>query len=135
MGQLLIDDAGVNPHDVETALSSGRQPGERLGDTLVRMGVTTRDAVARALACQLGLDFTAGPLEPTETARKAIFPSLIKAHHLVRLDIDSRRIRIALFDPLNVRAIDDVPFQTGCRVECLGGRSQRRRRVGRTPGR
>lgn len=119
MGQLLIDDAGVKPHDVETALSSGRQPGERLGDTLVRMGVTTREAVARALACQLALDFTAGPLEPTETARKAILPSLIQAHHLVPLDIDGRRIRIALSDPLNVRAIDDVQFQTGCRVECL----------------
>ncbi|MGY8776520.1 MAG: hypothetical protein ACKVIN_00215, partial [Longimicrobiales bacterium] len=54
MGQLLIDDAGVKPHDVETALSSGRQPGERLGDTLVRMGVTTPDAVAPAPPWQVG---------------------------------------------------------------------------------
>jgi hypothetical protein len=94
MGQLLIDDDGVDVHDVDIALSSGRQPSERLGDTLVRMGVTTRDAVARALACQLGLDFTPGPLEPTETARKATLPSLIRTHQVVPLDIDARRIRI-----------------------------------------
>jgi type IV pilus assembly protein PilB len=119
MGQLLIDDAGVKPSDVEAALSSVRKPGERLGDTLIRMGVTTPDAVARSLACQLGLDFAPGPLEPTRAALNAILPALVRTHSVVPIEVDGRRIRIALSDPLNVRAIDDVQFQTGCRVECM----------------
>jgi len=117
LGQLLVDHEGVAPEAVEAALASDRRPRERIGEALVRLGETTPDAVVRVLGVQLGLDVAGERLESRADALRAVHPDLGRLHRLVPLEISGRTIRVAMADPLDLAAIDDVQFQTGRRVE------------------
>lgn len=119
LGTLLVENEGVCPDALASALGEGRRGRERVGEALVRMGATTPDAVTRALATQLGLPVANRPLEPDPDAIEAVSPDLLRSHRLVPLSLSPKAIRVAMADPLNVAAIDDVQFQTGRRVEPL----------------
>lgn len=119
LGRLLVDTEGVGEDALEAALTTERRPGERLGDTLVRRGAVSRIAVARALATQLGLPLAQSPLTPDPDALTAVQPELARRCAIIPLSLSRRAIRLAMADPLDVTAIDDVQFQTGRRVEPL----------------
>ena len=73
LGELLVD-AGVLTHDqLQLALQAGTVANgrkERLGETVVRLGLTSDVEVARAVASQLGLEFFGrGPCRPTRAWR------------------------------------------------------------------
>lgn len=113
LGALLAQTAGVDASVLDGALTTDRRDGERIGQTLVRLRAVTEDQVARALACQLGLSYRAGPLEPTAEALDLVSHELCTRYGVVPLSARPRRITIAMHDPLDLRAIDDLQFQTG----------------------
>ncbi len=116
-GRRLVEDEGVDAELVEAALGDARRGGERLGDTLVRLGATSRTSVSRALARQLGVAFVEGPLDPHDGAVAAVGAALARGRRIVALTVLRRSIRLAMADPLDAQAIDDVQFQTGRRVD------------------
>jgi len=116
-GQLLVDTEGVDPELLDEALGPKRRPSERLGDTLVRLGGTTPEAVARTLALQLDLPSADAPLLADQGALDAVQVDLAHRHTVLPLALTGRMIRVAMADPLNMSAIDDLRFQTGRRVQ------------------
>ncbi len=117
LGALLVETEGVDPSAVERVLNGSRRHRERIGQALVRLGATTPEAVARALAVQLGTVYERGPLDPARDALQSVRPELLREHSIIPLAVSARGIRIAMADPLDLRAIEDVQFQTGKRVE------------------
>jgi len=113
LGALLTEDAGLDPAALDSALTADRHDGERVGQTLVRLGLVSEEQVARALARQLGLVYRAGPLQPADDALGMVNLELCRRHGMVPLTARPRRITIAMHDPLDLRAIDDLQFQTG----------------------
>jgi len=116
-GQLLVDTEGVDPECLREALEAKRHPRERVGDTLVRLGATTPEAIARALALQLGLPHADAPLVAERDALDAVRLDLAQSRAVLPLALSARAIRVAMADPLDMAAIDDVQFQTGRRVQ------------------
>jgi len=116
LGRLLVENAGVSEAALTAALGAERASGERVGETLVRLGATSPEAVALALSVQLGLDYVAAPLTAEPDAVRAVRADLVKSHSLLPLSTGARGIRVAMADPLDVGAADDVQFQTGKRV-------------------
>ncbi|MDA0327732.1 MAG: ATPase, T2SS/T4P/T4SS family [Gemmatimonadetes bacterium] len=119
LGQLLVDTEGVDSTVLLSALGPQRHASERIGETLVRLGETTPEAVGRALALQLGLPYSDAPLVAQRAALDAVQEDLVRAYGLLPLALDGRTIRIAMADPLNRTAVDDVQFQTGRRVQVV----------------
>lgn len=119
LGELLVDTEGVDPQLLLEALGAKRRTGERVGETLVRLDSTTGEAVARALSLQLGLTYVDGPLVADSRTLDAVRAELARAHRVFPLQLSRRTIRIAMADPLNVAAIDDLQFQTGRRVHAV----------------
>ncbi|MDX1494980.1 MAG: hypothetical protein R3253_13010, partial [Longimicrobiales bacterium] len=117
LGKLLVEHEGISPKALKSALEGERRDRERVGETLVRLGAATPEAVARALGIQLGVPVADAPLEPEEGALVLVQPDLLRAHGLVPLSVGPKVIRVAMADPLDLAAIDDVQFQTGRRVE------------------
>ena len=64
LGRLLVEAGRLRPEDLERVLAEERRPGERLGETLARLGLVTPEEVAQALAVQVSLPFVPAPLEP-----------------------------------------------------------------------
>jgi type II secretory ATPase GspE/PulE/Tfp pilus assembly ATPase PilB-like protein len=116
IGQLLLGSGAVTPEELESALNEQRRTRERLGEILVRRG-TAAESVARALAVQLRLPFVEAPLEPRPDALSLVDAGLAARLRVVPLDANERSLRVAMADPLDARAIDDLQFQTGRRVE------------------
>lgn len=125
LGDLLIRAGVVNEAQLNTALAEQKQWGGRLGTILVRMGALSEDLLVKALSRQLGLPRAA--LGPTD-------PIMVPDGVLARIDratcerllvvpvgyVQERRtVQMAIADPFNVVAIDDLSRRLGVRVETL----------------
>ncbi len=118
LGQLLLA-AGVLDREVlDAALVEQRQTRERLGQLLIRRGVDP-EAVAKALATQLRLEYAAPPIRADPQALRMVEFKLASRLRVVPMAGDERRLRVAMADPLDAEAIDDLQFRTGRRVEPL----------------
>ncbi len=116
LGQLLVDDGAATDTQLDEALVEQRETRERLGSILVRRGLDP-EAVARALARQLRLGYAPPPLEPDPDAVALLPGDQALRFRVVPLSLNGRLLRVAMSDPLDARAIDDLQFRTGRRFE------------------
>jgi type IV pilus assembly protein PilB len=116
LGRVLVASGAVSERQVEAALEEQRETRERLGVILVRRGVDP-EAVARALARQLRLDYAPPPLRPEASALALVPRAPALRLGLVPLSATARSLRVAMVDPLDASAIDDLQFRTGRRAE------------------
>ena len=116
LGQILLAGGSVSVPDLHVALDEQRVSRERLGAILVRKG-TEPEIIARALATQLRLEFAPAPLEPAPDALALVDGPLAARLRVVPLAISEQRLRVAMADPLDASAADDLRFRTGRRIE------------------
>jgi len=115
LGEYLTEAGLINEHQLKEALRRQRQTKEPLGQILARSGMVTEGDICRVLHQQLGLpliDFTAVAIE--ESVIAVIREDLAKKYTAIPIELEGRNtIRVAMADPLNQSAIDDIRFQSG----------------------
>lgn len=116
LGQVLLAVGAVDQAELRSALDAQRRTGERLGVILVQRGLDA-EQVARALARQLRLPHAAAPLQPEPAALQLIDGRLAARLRVVPIAATERTLRVAMADPLDMAAVDDLRFRTGRRVE------------------
>jgi type IV pilus assembly protein PilB len=119
LGALLREEGVLSAPDLERALRVRERTGERLGEVVTRLELAPEEAVARALARQLGLPFVPPPLEPDPEALRLVPRSTARRRRILPLALSPRGLRIAMGDPLDVGAVDELQFRTGRRVEAV----------------
>ena len=120
LGQLLITSNIITEEQLEEALGIQRREGGRLGSNLVKLGFITEEKLVAFLSRQYGvpaidlsdykIDSSLLKLIPVEMARK---------YFIVPVARVGATLTIAMVDPSNVFAIDDVKFRTGYNVEVV----------------
>lgn len=118
LGEILVEAGLVSKAQIEDALRTQKESGERLGKVLVRLNLISEEALISFLGDQLGIphvdlkDYLVDPdtvnLVPEYLARK---------YQLVPLFKIGDALTVAMVDPLNVFAIDEVSLKAGCTVE------------------
>src|SRR5256886_14524087 len=120
LGDLLVREKIITPDQLDKALKAQRDsgPNSRLGSTLVHLGFVSDEEVTNFLSRQYGvpainlqyfeIDSSVTKLIPEETARK---------HHILPLSRVGASLTIAMVDPTNVFAMDDIKFMTGFNIE------------------
>ena len=118
LGELLVKEKLISQDQLKQALDYQKQHGGRLGTALVKMGLVTDDEVTAVLSRQYGVpsinlkyyevDPTVVKLIPQETAVR---------YQIVPLSRVGSTLTIAMTDPTNVFAMDDIKFMTGFNVE------------------
>ncbi len=118
IGEMLLKEQRITPKQLEEALAYQREHSLKLGTSLVQLGFVDEDDVTALLSRQYGVpsiklsDFTidesAANLIPAETALQ---------YQIVPLCRTGSTLTIAMADPTNVFAMDDVKFMTGCQIE------------------
>lgn len=117
LGTLLLAETRLTPAQLEEGLARQRTSGARLGATLVRLGFVDEEDVAGALGLQLGLPHMRGPLTPS-TAALALLPHDQALHfRVVPINSSGRTLTLAMEDPLDLQAVDDLRFQIGRRID------------------
>ena len=119
LGQLLIDAGVLTPGALRDALAEQSRSGRRLGEVLQRKGVVDEADVAKALSAQLNLAYADPPLRPESKALAKIQPKLARAKGVLPLSLKGRRLAVAMANPLDGDAVDDLRFQSGCHVEAV----------------
>jgi type IV pilus assembly protein PilB len=118
IGELLLKEKRITAEQLQDALTYQRQNGGKLGANLVKLGYIQDDEITSLLSKQYGvpsialgqfeIDAAVIKLVPAETARK---------YQIVPLSRAGATLTIAMTDPTNVFAMDDVKFMTGYNVE------------------
>jgi len=120
LGSLLVNKKIITEQQLQKALAEQKTSGERLGSVLIKLGFVKEDTLLSFLSSHYGIpsinlcEFTIKPdlvkLIPADIAHKyLVFPLALKGTTLV----------IAMADPSNIFAIDDIKFLTGYRIEPL----------------
>jgi type IV pilus assembly protein PilB len=118
IGELLLKEKRITPEQLSEALNYQRQHGGKLGFNLVKLGYVKDEEITSLLSKQYGVpsialsQFEIDPavvkLVPAETAQK---------YQIVPLSRSGATLTIAMTDPTNVFAMDDIKFMTGYNVE------------------
>ncbi len=118
IGELLLKERRITPEQLQEALNHQKSHGGKMGSTLVKLGFVRDDDITALLSRQYGVpsinlsQFEIDPsvikLVPADTAQK---------YQVVPLARAGATLTIAMTDPTNVFAMDDIKFMTGYNVE------------------
>jgi type IV pilus assembly protein PilB len=115
---VIVDLGFVPRHTVDAAVESARTAGKPPERLLVEQGAINDDQLALAIAERYGLDHIAlGEFQVDMAAANLISPAAARRYDAVPVSrIDERTLLVAMADPSNVLAIDDVAMMTGLEV-------------------
>ena len=118
LGELLLREKRVTPAQLQEALNHQRTNGGRLGSSLVKLGILRDEDITSVLSRQYGVpaislkEFDLDPaivrLIPPETANK---------YNVIPVGKNGTTLTLAMTDPTNVFAMDDIKFRTGLHIE------------------
>jgi len=118
LGELLLKENMVSPQQLQDALNHAKQVGGKIGKAFVSLGFVKDEEITSLLSRQYGVPsinldhFEVDPaivkIIPAETARK---------YQVLPLSRSGATLTIAMADPTNVFAMDDIKFMTGYNVE------------------
>jgi type IV pilus assembly protein PilB len=122
LGEILIANHAIDPTQLDAALGHQRRWGGRLGQILVGLGFTSERAITRALSRQMGVPEVDLSTQTISDAVLSKVPfEVCQKHRLIPLAIrrDERGafLHVAMADPSDLEALDDLRFHTGLRVE------------------
>jgi type IV pilus assembly protein PilB len=118
IGELLLKEKRITPEQLQEALTYQRQNGGRLGLNLVKLGYVRDEEVTALLSRQYGvpsIDITEFEIDPSVI--KLVAPETAQKYGVVPLTRSGAKLTIAMTDPTNVFAMDDIKFMTGYNVE------------------
>jgi len=119
LGDLLVQQGVISPEQLSEALAHQQVTGERVGQALVSTGVLTEAQLVATLATQVGLSFVdlgEHPVDPSAVAR--VPAALCRRSTLLPIGLDAeRRLVVAMADPGDVVAVDDIRSITGLDVQ------------------
>ncbi len=120
LGDLLIERGKLTPDQLQTALARQRETGGRVGQTLIEMGYVTEGELFAMLAGQLGLpqvDLAHTSSDPD--ALLLIPPALARKYTALPIRFEGKRLVVALADPLDYEAIQDLGFCSGAHIQAV----------------
>ncbi|WP_117237899.1 type IV pilus assembly ATPase PilB [Thermus sediminis] len=109
LGEILVELGLARPEDVEEALRKQRQGGGRLEDTLVQSGKLRPEALAQAVAAQLGYPYLNPEENPPDPGAALLLPEdLCRRYGIFPHRLEGRTLVLLMKDPRNILALDDV---------------------------
>ncbi|GHU93612.1 hypothetical protein FACS1894208_03350 [Clostridia bacterium] len=121
LGDILVAQNVLTEEQLQNALAEQRTTHLRLGKHLVASGVTTDAAIAHALQMQLGIERVDLRFARITPEVLALVPgSVLKRYSALPLGFDaigSNTLIVAMSDPLDINAQDDIEVISGCRVD------------------
>lgn len=118
LGEALVSAGLITPEQLEKAIELQRSSGKRIGEVIVSMGLVDEEKLHRVLAQELGLPFLAErEIEIRPEAAALINEQAARRYRAVPIERRGQTIILAMADPQNVFALDDVAFITGCEVQ------------------
>ena len=118
LGELLLERGVINEEQLNKALKVQKERGGLIGQVLVMLGYAKEEEIAQALTVQYGFPYL--PLECYEInceALKLIPQNVSEQYNLIAIDRMGDLLTIAMSNPLNVQAVEDIEMISNCKVQ------------------
>jgi type IV pilus assembly protein PilB len=115
IGDVIVDQGFVARDAVEAAAVSGRENGKQLGQVLIDRGLLTPEQLGQAVAERFGLEYIELPSYQVDAVAASMVDGAV-ARRLEALPIgfgDGGELKVAMANPSNVLAVDDLAMMTG----------------------
>ncbi len=119
IGELLVKQGMVTAGQVDEALKAQKMFGGRVGTNLVELGFISEQELAKFLSVQLSLPcIEAAQIDNvSDEVIKTVPLALATKYKVVPVGLERRKLKLAMGDPTDLKAIDEVSFSTGCAVQ------------------
>ncbi|HLD70132.1 MAG TPA: hypothetical protein VJA17_05140 [Candidatus Omnitrophota bacterium] len=122
IGDLLVERGSIHRENLNVAVAYQKEKGGLLGEILVELKFATEEDIAHALTCQYGFPYL--PLANYEIDSEVITSvpeNVCRQFCLIPIDKIGKSLTLAMADPLNVQAIEDVELLSDCSVQTFVG--------------
>ncbi len=118
IGELLLKEKRITPDQLQQALNHQKANGGKLGHNLVRLGLVKDEEITALLSRQYGVpSINLSQFEIDQSVIKLIPADTAQKYEIIPLSRSGATLTIAMTDPTNVFAMDDIKFMTGYNVE------------------
>ena len=121
LGDVLVNSGVITAEQLQKGLELQKGSGRKLGETLVDEGITTEENIAKALSSQLGYEMVdLQDVSIDEEILNLVPPNILKKHKMIPFDYSKMGmnvLRVAMSDPMNMAAMDDINIITNLQVE------------------
>lgn len=118
LGDILVRSGKINHFQLQEALKSQKVLGKKLGEILVDQKIITELDIIEAVEEQTGIQkIDLNNTDFDKRAIKSISQNLCEKYELVPFGLQPHKIQVAMADPLNIFAIDDISIATALEVE------------------
>ncbi len=118
IGQLLLEKGVIKQAQLDEALKIQKEKGGLLGQILAVLGYVTEEQIMQAITVQYGFPYL--PLsnyDMDENAIKLVPENVARQYCLIPIDKIGNMVTIAMADPLNTQAIEDIELLTNSSVQ------------------
>jgi len=117
LGDLLVNEGLITQENLQRALSEQKGTNEKLGSILVRLGLIQEDQLIGFLSRQYGIpSITLSQLDIDPEVVKLVPAQIAKKYEVLPVKRTGNALTLAMADPTNVFALDDVAFMTNLQV-------------------
>lgn len=136
LGDLLVENGIISQEQLQEALAEQRKTKRRLGDLLISQGYITEQQLIEVLEFQLGIPHVSLFKYNIDPAITGIIPeSMAKRHQVLPFMKEGGKLMVAMADPLDYFAIEDLRMTTGFRIEpAISTREELQRAIARHYG-
>jgi type IV pilus assembly protein PilB len=121
LGDILVDVGIITPEQLKEALDTQKITGEKLGTILAQKGMINEEVMLAFLGKQCGVSYISlnefGEI-PSPVLRSLPL-SVIRHQTLIPVSLENNTITVAMSDPFNVFAVDDIKLMTGYEVQIV----------------
>ncbi|MCG5053152.1 MAG: type IV-A pilus assembly ATPase PilB [Myxococcales bacterium] len=120
LGELLLRDQLISPEQLELAQEESRKSGERIGHSLVKLGAIQEENLTHFLSRQYGVPaINLAEFEIESTIIELVPKDVAARHRVIPVSRSGQALIVAMADPSNILAIDDLKFLTGYNIEVV----------------
>ncbi len=118
LGELLTKASLITQDQLKEALRVQKETGGKLGETLIKLGFVSEEDITECLSQQFGVpSINLQHFEIDSSVIKLIPGDVARKYNILPVNKTGATITIAMADPTNVFAMDDIKFMTGYNVE------------------
>lgn len=121
LGDVLVQNGVITEEDLQRGLERQKGSGRKLGETLVDEGIATEENIARALSNQFHYDMVdLQNVEIPQEILELVPANVLKKHRAIPFEYSPDNmnvLRVAMSDPMDIGAMDDINIITNLQVE------------------
>jgi type IV pilus assembly protein PilB len=120
LGELLVRENLISLAQLQKAQDEQRKSGTRLGYSLTKLGILDEQELTNFLSKQYGVpSINLSDFEISPDVLQLVPAELAKRHQLLPVNRAGATLIVAMSDPSNIYAIDDLKFRTGLNIEVV----------------